>query len=718
MFVRREYVVLSKRCLIVVILFIVSSATPCFASTDKLYDYLVRLGTVINFCDRREFKQAIPGLDSLLADLEKDSTKDQLKSPAGLHLVTPIVRCPEKCGDLKRRLYIEVLDLRGQCRSNVGNTPGAISDLTKAIQLCPDNPFARLSLADAYARQGATDKALIEVNKGIKLAPASHEALFVRAGIYERMGRTAEKDRDLSEANRLGAAENQKQRELDMKFADAPNKPSTQRMTVEVAKPLIRQNPRNAYWVANYARTLMDLSRFRDAIKYATIAVAMNDEEVFGYMTRAGCERAIGNYDMALKDANQSLKLQPGNFDIILDRGITNIEMGKIQDAIKDYNEVVKRAPNWTDGYTFRCAAYIQARDLKKALSDAKRAIALDPEFDLAYNNLGAVLTNMNDYAGASKAYQTAIRLQKSQHGYAQPMVLFGLGKCYWKLGRKTDAYKEWDKAMLVSPHFPHYLLGRAASAAQCGHRDIEIKEALKTGRIVHEPFVEQERIIDALSLFERLNIIAPRRMETLYFSAVSLVCLNEKEKAISQLRQITPGSSPWFDRAAVLLFLCTERNGNDAKAKTELRANLSRMRDRGLRALSRFFLGEIDENKMLNEIHISSGTTRDIKSGGASPGRSGVGFGIRGNVMEQIDTSGSGKYDITRVPSTPFLEADETAARVYMAHYFVSKGDLARAKANLEWALSKGNKLSYEGLIALSELDRLCGVKSKLPGK
>lgn len=720
-------VILLTRSLTLALLVTVLSAIPSFAESDKLYDYLVRLATVVNHCGHERFKQALPLLDSLVAELEKlDRNKSipPLVSPSGLHAVTPIITCPRKCGSINHRLYLEALSLRGQCRRDLDNLSGALSDLKKVIQLCPDDALVRLSLTDVYIRQADYQKALVEVNKAIELDPKDPEGYFLRARIHEKLGNKSAQNQDLSDGNRTSMEDTQSQRKIDEKYFGTPDKPPQARMTPEIGAKLIAKNPRNTYWISRYADSLTRVRQYEDARKYATICIALEDDAVFGYASRANVEQQTTRFDLALKDAEMAVKIEPRDLDNLITRATTNIELGRYKEALKDLDLIVTRDPTWTDGYTYRASAYLAMNQPKKALIDAKKAVTLDPKYDIAYNNLGAAYSRLNDFEQARKAYETAVRLQKN-FGFVTPFIRFNLGKCYWALNQKDKAKLEWDKVLLAEPLSPHRMFGRSATGAQLGVRDKEIKEALKTGRIPGGYFVEGERIKDSLLLLDRLYEVAPRRMETVYNRALAYICLNDTKTAIKELEKFRAGQSVWFDRAAVLLFLCRERNGEDAKAKTELQASLPSMKDKNLRAMAKFLFNEISETQLLSEVKSPSsskkspGITSSITSGApaATPRTHDTKSGTESSAGRKNDTNYGSAPDITgrgieHSAVNEFTIADESVIHSYLAYHFRTKKDVPRTKSNLEWTLLKGQRLTIEYVIALCELDRLCGKK------
>jgi len=78
----------------------------------------------------------------------------------------------------------------------------------------------------------------------------------------------------------------------------------------------------------------------------------------------------------------------PRNFSTTAD---CHAALSEYDRAIADYNEAIRLKPQ-ANFLTNRGDAYNDKRDYDRAIADYDRAIALNPGFYLAYNNRGAAL--------------------------------------------------------------------------------------------------------------------------------------------------------------------------------------------------------------------------------------------------------------------------------------------------------------------------------------
>jgi tetratricopeptide (TPR) repeat protein len=88
-----------------------------------------------------------------------------------------------------------------------------------------------------------------------------------------------------------------------------------------------------------------------------------------------------------------------------------DIRAGK-QQAIQAFSQTIRLNPRYTIAYFLRAFIYAQLKEYRLSLSDYNQAIALKPNFALAYNNRGVLkAVELNDAQGALADYNQAIAL-------------------------------------------------------------------------------------------------------------------------------------------------------------------------------------------------------------------------------------------------------------------------------------------------------------------
>jgi hypothetical protein len=110
-------------------------------------------------------------------------------------------------------------------------------------------------------------------------------------------------------------------------------------------------------------------------------------------------------------------------------------------------NKAVLLARSDPEAYGARAAVLAEQKRFTEATIDLKHALVLSPSDDALWINLGDVLAQIEDTAGALRAYSEATRLAPY---YARPHWL--LGNCLLKAGRIEEAFVELRRASTISP--------------------------------------------------------------------------------------------------------------------------------------------------------------------------------------------------------------------------------------------------------------------------
>jgi Flp pilus assembly protein TadD len=85
----------------------------------------------------------------------------------------------------------------------------------------------------------------------------------------------------------------------------------------------------------------------------------------------------------------------------VVDRGVANLEQGRLDQALNDFNQALKLKPNDASLYDWRGVAYRTKGQNDLALTDFNKAIQLDPKFAKAYRDRAMVYDDKTDYAKA-----------------------------------------------------------------------------------------------------------------------------------------------------------------------------------------------------------------------------------------------------------------------------------------------------------------------------
>lgn len=96
-----------------------------------------------------------------------------------------------------------------------------------------------------------------------------------------------------------------------------------------------------------------------------------------------------GDYDLALNEFNEALKISQDDYKIYHNRGIAFEMKGDLENARKDYTRSIELNPGSAPGYTNRGSLMVKLQQYNMALRDYNKAIKLNPSYADAYVGRG-----------------------------------------------------------------------------------------------------------------------------------------------------------------------------------------------------------------------------------------------------------------------------------------------------------------------------------------
>lgn len=237
----------------------------------------------------------------------------------------------------------EVLIVRADAYSLLGDHGRALSDLDHAVKLAPDNARARVLHGLAEVKLGNRQKAYADYTTALAIDPQNVEALVNRSALAAVSGDTGDALRDLDAA-------------IDL-------------------------DPRNA--LARFNRGYAHFARkdYETAIADYTVALTLEPKLGWAHLNRC-LTRTIAGQDPvpALADCDEALKLMPADPEVRETRGFVYLKMGDAKIAVGEYDAALNVNSNRPLALYGRGLARVRNGDLKGGEDDKNAARALMPD--------------------------------------------------------------------------------------------------------------------------------------------------------------------------------------------------------------------------------------------------------------------------------------------------------------------------------------------------
>jgi tetratricopeptide (TPR) repeat protein/predicted aspartyl protease len=242
---------------------------------------------------------------------------------------------------------------RGTASAGRGDDEHALADLTRAVELAPNNPDYLYERGQVYVRQKEPKKALDDFSAALQLKPGFISALLSRAQLRINMRNVPEARADLEAVDRIAA------KQADVRFGLAFDY-----LHADLLPPAIAQFD---IWIAAHG----DDSRMAIALSARCKARAMLGEDLAAALK--DCNAAIsrngklqnpdfldnlalvrfrlGDFDKSIGNYDAALKIRPKNAWTLYGRGLAKIKRNNRSEGEADIAEAVELAPGVADAY-------------------------------------------------------------------------------------------------------------------------------------------------------------------------------------------------------------------------------------------------------------------------------------------------------------------------------------------------------------------------------
>ncbi|MGH7139144.1 MAG: tetratricopeptide repeat protein [Pirellulales bacterium] len=167
-------------------------------------------------------------------------------------------------------------------------------------------------------------------------------------------------------------------------------------------------------------------------------------------------------YDQAMADYTEAIRLNPSNLIALNDRGCTWNAKEESAKALKHFDSVLRIDTRNALAYANRSATWFYLEEYEKSLADVNRAIELDPRMASAYANRGRWYMKHGDYPKAlndyNKSAELAPREWAAYNGLARIYATAPIfeahirdGKQALAMAKKACELSLWDEWMPVA---------------------------------------------------------------------------------------------------------------------------------------------------------------------------------------------------------------------------------------------------------------------------
>jgi tetratricopeptide (TPR) repeat protein len=205
---------------------------------------------------------------------------------------------------------------------------------------------------------------------------------------------------------------------------------------------------------------------YQQALSDYTQAIRLQPDFAEAYGNRQKIYFWQGNYQQAVADGNRAIQLNPDLSTAYIFRGFAHSKLGNIRNQLSDLNQAVARNPRSATAYSYRSYTHYLLSNYPQAIADTEQAVKLDAQSSWAYAVRGIAHSKQGQGQEALDDGSSAIQFDPSavDGWFARAIISLNL-KDY------RSALDSINQAIKLNPNFADAYATRAEAHWLTGNR-------------------------------------------------------------------------------------------------------------------------------------------------------------------------------------------------------------------------------------------------------
>ncbi len=158
--------------------------------------------------------------------------------------------------------------------------------------------------------------------------------------------------------------------------------------------------------------------------------------------TRGNHHFANKDYDKAIVDYTETVRISPMHHRAFTNRGDIYKERGEFQKALEDYNSALKVNPTFLDAILHRADLYLKTGQADMVLQDSKTALSIHPNSAVAYNMMAGAYFQQNQYDLGMQNVNKALEIKpKFEDAYLNRAIIYSVQNNHAMALKDYNAY-------------------------------------------------------------------------------------------------------------------------------------------------------------------------------------------------------------------------------------------------------------------------------------
>lgn len=176
-------------------------------------------------------------------------------------------------------------------------------------------------------------------------------------------------------------------------------------------------------------------SKLQEAEQYYVTALKYEPNNSLAIAELARIKAETNRMSEAIADIHQAIALEPDAAPNWTDLGSYNLQIGRKEEALEAFTRAVSLVPDSYFVHIYLAGLHDDLGNKEDAVAHYKKVTELYPQYYFAYEGLGILLFEKQDWEGSRWAFVNALRYAPANVYYALAATL-----CHYKMNKKAEA--------------------------------------------------------------------------------------------------------------------------------------------------------------------------------------------------------------------------------------------------------------------------------------
>jgi Flp pilus assembly protein TadD len=323
----------------------------------------------------------------------------------------------------------ELYELRGRAREQKKDYKGAITELSIACELEPENPGFRFARGLLAYQNGRTDLARSDFRSLLRKKPSVTNTVYFRINSNQGVDQVVTLESDLKAQllhylglNEIKAGDYNRAVELlDSAIALVPkdpdlfahralalNRSGAPKLAHADLEKAFGLSDSHAHSYASQSRILLEQGDPAGAAIAIDQAIKRNNKIADFYAERGTLHATQNNFSAAHQDYDSAILLDPSDAELWFNRGIMNEKINKPEQALQDYRKAILLDENYKQAWFMAGSLLLKLNRLAEAIEDFNVALTKSPDYAACLHNRAIAFYKSGNKKEACQDWATA----------------------------------------------------------------------------------------------------------------------------------------------------------------------------------------------------------------------------------------------------------------------------------------------------------------------